>query len=35
MDKLTGDVKDELDRMNGEISTFEETLRSLGEVGAA
>jgi hypothetical protein len=35
MDKLTGDVKDELDRMNGEIRTFEETLKSLGEVGSA
>ncbi len=32
MDKLGGDVKEELDRMNGEIRTFEETLRSLGEV---
>jgi hypothetical protein len=32
MDKLGGDVKEELDRMNGEIRTFEETLRSLGDV---
>lgn len=35
MDRLTGDVKEELDRMNSEIRTFEETLRSLGEVSAA
>jgi chromosome segregation ATPase len=34
MDQLTGDVKEELDRMNGEIRTFEETLKSLGEVNA-
>ena len=34
MDKLTGDVKEELDRMNGEIRSFEETLKSLGEVGS-
>lgn len=34
MDQLTGDVKDELDRMNGEIRTFEETLKSLGDVNA-
>lgn len=33
MDQLTGDVKEELDRMNGEIRTFEETLKSIGEVG--
>jgi hypothetical protein len=32
MDALTGDVKEELDRMNGEIRSFEETLKSLGEV---
>lgn len=32
MDKLGGDVKEELDRMNGEIRTFEETLRTLSEV---
>lgn len=35
MDKLTGDVKGELDRMNDEIRTFEETLKSLGEVEPA
>jgi hypothetical protein len=34
MDKLTGDVNDELARVNGEIKTFEETLVTLGEVGA-
>jgi len=34
MDALTGDVKEELDRMNGEIRTFEETLKSIGEVHA-
>lgn len=32
MDKLGGDVKEELDRMNGEIRNFEETLRTLSEV---
>ena len=32
MDQLTGDVKEELDRMNGEIRTFEETLKSVAEV---
>ncbi len=31
MDQLGGDVKDELDRMNGEIQSFEETLAHLGE----
>lgn len=31
MDQLTGDVKEELDRMNGEIRTFEETLRTIGQ----
>jgi hypothetical protein len=32
MDKLTGDVNEELAGLNGEIKTFEETLRTLGEV---
>ncbi len=31
MDQLTGDVKDELDRMNVEIQSFEETLTTLGD----
>lgn len=31
-DQLSGDVKEELDRMNTEIRTFEETLKSLNEV---
>jgi hypothetical protein len=31
-DKLSGDVKEELDRMNTEIRTFEETLKSVAEV---
>jgi hypothetical protein len=34
MDKLTFDVNDELERVNGEIETFEETLMTLGEIGA-
>ncbi len=33
MDQLTGDVREELAQMNGEIKTFEETLRSIGEIG--
>jgi hypothetical protein len=33
MDKLGGDVQNELLRMNGEIKTMEDTLRSLGEIG--
>lgn len=32
MDKLTGDVNEELAGLNGEIRTFEETLKTLGEV---
>jgi hypothetical protein len=32
MDQLSGDVKEELARMNGEIQVFEATLRSLAEV---
>ena len=31
-DKLSGDVKEELDRMNSEIRTFEETLKSVTQV---
>jgi hypothetical protein len=31
-DRLSGDVKEELDRMNTEIRTFEETLKSVAEV---
>lgn len=31
MDKLGGDVKGELDRVNDEMKAFEETLRTLGE----
>jgi hypothetical protein len=34
MDELSGSVKDELAHMNGEVRVFEETLRSLAEVGA-
>ena len=34
MDKLTGDVNDELAGLNGEIRSFEETLKTLGEVAA-
>jgi len=34
MDKLTGDVNEELAGLNGEIKTFEETLKTLGEVAA-
>ncbi len=34
MDRLTGNVREELDRMNGEIKIFEETLKSLGEVSS-
>jgi len=34
MDELSGSVKDELARMNGEVRVFEETLRSLAEVVA-
>ena len=33
MDELSGSVKDELERMNGELSSLEETLSSLGEAG--
>jgi hypothetical protein len=33
-DQLSGDVKEELDRMNTEIRTFEETLKSVAEVAA-
>jgi hypothetical protein len=31
-DQMSGDVKEELDRMNSEIRTFEETLKTLNEV---
>lgn len=31
-DQMSGDVKEELDRMNSEIRTFEETLQTLNEV---
>ena len=34
MDKLTFDVNDELERVNGEIKTFEDTLMTLGAIGA-
>jgi len=34
MDELSGSVKEELARMNGEVRVFEETLRSLAEVVA-
>lgn len=33
MDELSGSVKDELERMNGELSSLEETLSSLSEAG--
>ena len=33
MDQLTGDVKEELDRMSSEIRSFEETLEAIGQVG--
>jgi hypothetical protein len=33
-DQLSGDVKEELDRMNTEIRTFEDTLKTLAEVAA-
>jgi len=35
MDEISGSVKDELARMNGEVRVFEETLRSLAEVTSA
>lgn len=33
MDELSGSVKDDLDRMNGELSSLEETLASLADAG--
>ncbi len=33
-DQLSGDVKEELDRMNTEIRSFEETLKTIAEVAA-
>jgi hypothetical protein len=33
MDSLSGDVEQDLQRMNGEMKTLEETLKSLGEIG--
>jgi hypothetical protein len=33
MDEISGSVKEDLDRMNGELTTLEETLASLAEAG--
>ncbi|MCC6553686.1 MAG: hypothetical protein IT372_11785 [Polyangiaceae bacterium] len=35
MDQLSGSMHDELEHMNGEIKAFEETLKTLGEIGIA